>query len=70
MRTVLKGIVSGKIILITNVIKESNVFQMLVFQVTNIFKTFLLPSYITFKTFCIIWKTIVLYKVEASFKIS
>lgn len=54
MRAVLKGIVFGKIILITIVIKESNVFKMLVFQVTNIFETFLLPSYITFKTFCII----------------
>lgn len=41
MRAVLKGIVSGKITLITNVIKKkSNVTKMLVFQVTNISKTF------------------------------
>lgn len=49
-------------------LKKVNVAEILVFQITNILKAFLLHSFIIFKTFCIIMKSVVLCKAETSFK--
>lgn len=44
-------------------LKKVNVAEILVFQITNILKAFLLHSFIIFKTFCIM-KSVVLCKAE------